>query len=249
MLKDFYMLRRELRNMSQLITPLIFGVVYAFMLLRGEDPLPTPESDTPVWIAEAMQNLPLYISVALALFVSWMLVSRLAGMGFSQEGKNYWMLKTAPLSVCQLLTAKFLVAFLPSLVVALLYLLIISVLQSGGVGQLWYTSLVVAFTTAANTGINLAFGVAGANMDWEDPRRMTTGLNGCFAALASIVFLPVCLLLFFSPAIFIALLGAPPVLGQLLGLLVGGVVCVLATVVPPWLARERVSLLDEPTKA
>ncbi len=34
--KDFLMLRRDIRNMSQLITPLIVGVVYFVMLLRGE---------------------------------------------------------------------------------------------------------------------------------------------------------------------------------------------------------------------
>jgi len=247
--KDFYMLRREVRNMSQLITPLIFGIVYAIMLLRGDDPLPTPDSTTPPWIAEAMRNLPLYMSVALAMFVSWLLVSRLAGMGFSQEGKNYWLLKTAPLSPMQLLVAKFLVAFLPSLVLGLIFLLIISMLREGGLEQLWFTMLVVALTTAANTGINLAFGVAGANMTWEDPRRMTTGMNGCLAALVTMLLLPICLGLFFGPAILILLVNAPPFLGQLVGLLIGGIVCVLVTILPLRLVRDRVPVLDEPAKA
>lgn len=249
MVKDFYMLRRELRNMSQLVTPLIFGIVYAVMLLRDDDPLPTPDSTTTPWMAEAMRNLPLYMSVALAMFVSWMLVSRLAGMGFSQEGKNYWLLKTAPLSPNQLLVAKFLVAFLPSLVLGLIFLLIISMLREGGLEQLWFTMLVVALTTAANTGINLAFGVAGANMTWEDPRRMTTGMNGCMAALVTMLLLPICLGLFFGPAILIPLVNAPPFLGQLAGLLIGGIVCVLVGILPLWLVRERVPLLDEPAKA
>ena len=245
-IKDFYMLRRELRNMSQLITPLIFGLVYAVMLLRDDDPLPVAGSETPALLAETMQNIPLYISVALAMFVSWMLVSRLAGMGFSQEGKNYWLLKAAPLNPTQLLTAKFLVAFLPSVILGWIYLLIISLLQPGGLGQLWFTLLVVALTTAANTGINLAFGVAGANMTWEDPRRMTTGLNGCLSALVSFIFLPLCLGFFFGPAIIITLVDVPAFLGQLGGLLLGGIVCVAAAVLPPWLVRSRVLVLDEP---
>jgi len=246
MLKDFYMLRRDLRNMSQLITPLIFGIVYAFMILRGDDPMPSPDVDTPVWIAEAMRNLPLYINVALAMFVSWMLVSRLAGMGFSQEGKSYWMLKAAPLSTAQLLGTKFLLAFLPSLALGWIYLLIISMLQPAGLSQLWFTLPVVALTTAANTGVNLAFGVAGANMTWEDPRRMTTGLNGCLAALLTMLLLPFCMLLFFGPAILIAMLGVSPILGQLVGLLVGGLACAAAAILPPWLVRKRVPSLDEP---
>lgn len=247
--KDFYMLRREIRNMSQLVTPLIFGIVYAIMLLRNDNPSPTPESTTPPWIAEAMQNLPLYTSVALAMFVSWLLVSRLAGMGFSQEGKNYWLLKTAPLSPAQLLLAKFLVAFLPSLILGLIFLLIISLLRPGGLTQLWFTMIVVGLTTAANTGINLAFGVAGANMTWEDPRRMTTGVNGCLSSLVTMLFLPLCLGLFFGPAILITFTNAPAFLGQILGLLIGGVVCILVILLPLRLVHDRVPGLDEPAKA
>jgi len=39
-----------------------------------------------------------YGNVGMSLFVGWMVLSRLAGMGFSQEGKSYWLLKTAPVS-------------------------------------------------------------------------------------------------------------------------------------------------------
>jgi hypothetical protein len=247
--KDFYMLRRELRNMSQLVTPLIFGIVYAIMLLRDDDPLPAPDITTSPWLAEAMQNLSLYMSVALTMFVSWLLVSRLAGMGFSQEGKNYWILKAAPLNASQLLLAKFLVAFFPSLILGWIFLLVMSLLSAGGLIQLWFTMPVVGLTIAATAGINLAFGAAGARMDWEDPRRMTTGANGCFAALATMLLLPVCLGLFFGPAILITLTDAPLFLGQLAGLLIGGVVCIFITIVPLRLVRARVPTLDEPARA
>ena len=83
-------------------------------------------------------------------------------------------------------------------------------------------------------------------MTWEDPRRMTTGLNGCFAALASFIFLPLCLGLFFGPAILITLVDVPAFIGQLGGLLLGGIVCVAAAVLPPWLVQSRVPVLDEP---
>ena len=46
-------------------------------------------------------------------------LARLAGLGFSHEGKNYWMLKAAPISTRQLLTAKFLVGYLPALLLCL----------------------------------------------------------------------------------------------------------------------------------
>jgi hypothetical protein len=36
--KDWRMLRRDLRNLSQLVTPLIFGIIYAVMLLRDHRP-------------------------------------------------------------------------------------------------------------------------------------------------------------------------------------------------------------------
>jgi hypothetical protein len=166
-------------------------------------------------------------------------------MGFSQEGRSYWLLKMAPVSAGQLLIAKFLVAFLPAILLSSAFLLALTLVQGAGVTPLFFTLPILALVTAGMTGVNLAFGVAGANMDWEDPRKMQKGTSGCLGSLVTFLYLPFSLGLFFGPSILAAYLHWPDWTGRLAGLLLGGIFSLVCTVIPPLLARPRVLRLSE----
>ena len=243
--KDWLVMRRDLRNMSQLVTPLILGAVYALMLIRSGGQAPAGRGEAPAVFMEIMQNVMVYGNVAISLFVSWSLLSRLATLGFSLEGKNYWMIKIAPISTARLLGAKFLAAFLPTLALGWVFLVIISLVQRASPGTLIFGMLVVLLTIAGTAGLNLAFGVIGANFNWEDPRRVTQGGVGCLGALASFLFLGISLLLFFGPAVLLKILGGPAAAGEFAGLALGGIVCLICGFVPLWLVRGRVARLGE----
>jgi len=244
--KDLLVLRRDLRNMSQLVMPLIIGIIYAFMFLRnGDIGSEIGGSDLPAWAAEALKNTKLYFNVGLSLFVGWLLLGRLAGMGFSQEGKSYWLIKTAPIRVLHLISAKFLVAYLPTLGLSWAFLFVISAVERARLSTLVFTLPVVALCIAGNAGINLSFGITGAKFDWEDPRHMQTGGSGCLASLVSIIYLPIDLVLFFSPPVLFAALGFPETAGQVIGLVLGGIFSLTFALGPPWLVSRRVPLLGE----
>jgi ABC-2 type transport system permease protein len=243
--KDFLVLRRDLRNMSQLVTPLIIGIIYAFMFIRSGGEPPPGRGDAPTWMMDIMRNIMVYGNVGLSLFVGWMLLGRLAGMGFSQEGKQYWIIKTAPVSVTKLIVSKYLVAFLPVLGLGWIFLIGISLLQHVSVSLLLFSIPVVALSIAGNAGINLTFGIVGANMAWEDPRHMQKSGSGCLGGLAVMVYLPISLLLFFGPPIAAKALEAPEVVGQITGLVVGGVFSLACAIIPLWLVRNRVIRLGE----
>ncbi len=245
MVKDWLVLSRDLRNLSQLITPLIIGIVYAFMILRdGEQPSLEP-SAAPAWVASLLASVELYASVGLSLFVGWMLLGRLAGMGFSQEGRSYWLVKSSPVSSGHLITAKYLVAYLPTLALSWAYLLVIWLLQRTGLSVFLYSLPVITLCIAGNAGLNLAFGISGANMTWEDPRQMQRTSSGCLSSLASMIYLPTTLLLFFGPPIVLAALGLPESIGQAIGLVLGGGLSLACAVVPIWLVRKRIPRLGE----
>jgi len=244
-LKDAYVLRRDLRNMSQLITPLILGIVYAIMFLRSGGEAPPGRGEAPAWFMEITRNMLVYGNVGISLFVGWMLIARLGGMGFSQEGKSYWLLKTAPVGTGQLVAAKFSVAFIPSVVLGWGFLLVISFLQRASLGMLVFTMIVVALCVAGSAGINLAFGIIGANMNWEDPRQMQKGGAGCLGALASMLYLPLSLVFFFGPSVLVTMLGWMEQWGQITGLLIGGAFSLTCALVPLWMVRKRVQLLGE----
>ncbi len=243
--KDFLLLRRDLRNLSQLITPMILGVVYSAMLVRNNGAVPAGRGEAPDWFMYLMKNAIVYGNIGVSLFVSWSLISRLASMGFGQEGRSYWLLKTAPLKSWQLLLAKYLVALLPSLAIGWLFILAISLLQRASPMVLLFGILVVGLDIAGLAGLNLAFGVIGAKFDWEDPRYMVRGGVGCVAALAGLAYLVVSLSFFFGPALLASALGWPEMIGQGIGLALGSLVCLACAILPPWLVRQRLEQLGE----
>ncbi len=243
--KDTLVLQRDLRNLSQLVTPLIFGIVYAVMFLRGGSTSSGIGGNAPAFIGEIAKNIFIYGNVGISLFVGWMLLARLGGMGFSQEGKSYWVIKSSPVSSRQLIIAKYLVAFLPALVLGWGFLLVISLVQRAGISVVLFSMVVVALCIAGNAGLNLTFGILGANLNWDDPRHMQRGSSSCLGAAASIIYLPFSLLLFFGPPLLFSLLEWPEGIGQLVGLALGGVFGLAVAVVPLFLVRNRINLLGE----
>jgi ABC-2 type transport system permease protein len=243
--KDFLVMRRDLRHLSQLVTPLIFGIIYGIMFLRSGGEPPAGRGEAPAWFMDSFRNLLSFGNVLLALFIGWMLVQRLGGMGFSQEGKNYWMLKSAPLNARQLLGAKYLVAYLPAMAFSTLFVAVISIVQQVEILQTVYGWLVVAVCLAGMTGIEVAFGAAGANFTWTDPRRMNAGNLGCLGMILTAIYIPINLGLFLVPIFLVAVFGIPEGFGYLAGLALGGGLGVLCAVLPPRLMEGRVERLGE----
>jgi len=61
---------------------------------------------------QALSNLKTYANFGIVLFIVWSLISWLVGMNFSLEGKQYWLLKSAPVFTDRLVTGKSRVAYL-----------------------------------------------------------------------------------------------------------------------------------------
>ena len=243
--KDFLLLRRDMRNLSQLVTPLIFGVFYTFIFLRPGGSFVPVGPDTPAIFTSITRFISSYGNIGMSLFVGWMLLSRLAGMAFSSEGKNYWMLKASPVRVAHMLTAKFLMAYLPTLSLGVVFMVAVSILQKASLAIFLYGLLVTAMCLAGMNGILLAFGAAGANFTWTDPRRMNAGVTGCLGQALAALFLPVAFGFFIVPLLLVTVLNWPPVYGSLAGAVAGIAISATAALLPPWLVRKRVERLNE----
>jgi len=243
--KDFLTLKRDLRSLSQLISPLILGVIYTLMLFRSGGQVPAGRGEAPAWFMDSLGVVIAYSSIGMSLFVGWMLLGRLAGMGFSHEGKNYWMLKVSPVRTGQLLAAKFLVAYLPALGLGLLFLTTISILQKLSILEFLYGLTAISMCLAGTTGILLAFGVAGANFTWDDPRKMNAGTMGCLGGILALLYLPISFGLFIAPLGLAGLFNFPLSYGYLVGLIVGSSVTAGCAYFPLWLVRNKTEHLDE----
>ena len=243
--KDFLTLTRDLRNLSQLVSPVIFGAMYTLILLRsGGDP-PAGQGEAPTWFMETFRVVLAYGNVGMSLFVGWMLLSRLSGMGFSQEGKNYWMLKASPVRVSHLLASKFIVAYLPTLGLGIIFLTIISIVQGLSILEFTYSLLAIVMCLAGMNGILLSFGVAGANFTWDDPRKMNAGIMGCFGQIVTMLYLPLSFGLFVAPLGLVEFLNLPIAYGYLFGLIFGTGIAAGFALIPLWLVRKRVERLGE----
>jgi len=243
--KDFKLLQRDLNNLSQVIGALIMGIVFTVMLLRSGGEPPAGKGEAPALFMALLRSGMAYGSMVIGLFVGWAFIARLALVAFSMEGRSYWILKTAPVSTGKLLGAKFLMAYLPTLVLSWIYLLGIAFLQKAPLGTILYGLPSVALILAGLDGINLAFGVRGVNLTWTDPRKMENGVAGVLGMILSIVYQLVTLVLFFGPPLGLPLLGIPEGVGMLVGLLAGGMVTLVCTFVPLKIIKARVSQIGE----
>jgi ABC-2 type transport system permease protein len=243
--KDFLVLRRDLRNLSQLISPLILGVIYTLMIFRLGGKAPAGQGQAPDAFMETFSGLLGYSSVFMSLFVGWMLLSRLAGMAFSSEGRNYWILKAAPLRTAHLLAAKFLVAYIPAFALGLLFLAAIAIMQKMTAGTFLYSLLTIIMCMGGMTGILLAFGVSGAKLDWDDPRKMSGGGMGCLGQFLTMLYLPVAFGFFIGPLWLAEFFHFQPAIGYLAGAGLGIVVTGLCASLPLLLVRKRLERLGE----
>ena len=243
--KDFLTLTRDLRNLSQLVTPLILGVIYTFAILRNSGEPPPGQGTAPVWFMDSFRVVLAYSSVGMSLFVGWMILSRLAGMGFSHEGKNYWMLKVSPVRTSHLLAAKFLVAYLPPLGLGLVFLTIISLAQKLSILEFLYSLITIVMCLAGSAGILLAFGTVGANFTWTDPRRMNAGSLGCLGQIITMLYLPISFGSFILPIGLTGFFNIPIPYAYLIGLILGSSLTAACAFVPLWLVRKKVERLNE----
>lgn len=240
--KDLLMLRRDPRNYSQLITPLILGVVMLFSTRGGGENM--DEQLTNMGLA----NLEVYGLIVLAVFVGWMLMFNLSSMAFTREGKHFWMLKTSPVRPGHLLVGKFIVSYLPSIAFTFIYLTVAFLLQ--GVNWLFFPFcvIVLALVIAGANGISLSFGASAADLSWDSPNRQKLrGGAGCAAVLIVMAFLGFDLVLFLLPvALWQILTGSAPFLAYLVGVALGGAAAALAVYLGLQFAIPRLARIGEP---
>jgi hypothetical protein len=166
-------------------------------------------------------------------------------MAFSQEGKNYWLLKASPVRASHLLAAKFLVAYLPALALGGVIVLGLAVIQNIPPFAALYNLLILVFGLIQMAGILVAFGVPGANFAWDDPRKMSSGKFGCLGLIVVFTYSLVTFGLFVGPPLLALFLDQPEIYGYLIGLFLGSIFSIGGALMALWLAKGGVERLGE----
>jgi len=219
--------------------------VYAAMLARSGGQVDPGRGEAPEWLMQGASQMRAYGNIGIALFIGWIMLSRLGMMAFSHEGRAYWVIKTAPVTPVRLMLAKALTAYLPTLAIGELFLVVASLVQRAGFSVMLFGLAVVALALAGGAGVNLAFGVAGANLEWDDPRHMVRGSVGCIGSFAGMAYVALAAAFFLGPAVLVPLLGGSARLGQAIGLVAGGLFALVCALLPPYLMLGRVRRIGE----
>lgn len=236
-LKDVRVYRRDLRNLSQLVFPIVMVVVWTVSALRMEGG--TEE-------ASLARDFGPQMSVGIALFLGWMFLGRFGMMSFSSEGRHWWIVKTAPIREVHLLLAKYLVAFLPPVVFSVVYLFFMGLVQQVSLFMLLYQLVVTLVLMASLTGLMLAFGIWSANFEWDDPRRVGGGASGCVGSLASLALLGLGGGAFVGMPLLLNRFGISSAVSYGLGFTTGVVVSLLGGGIPLLIAKRKLPRLGEP---
>lgn len=192
--KDFRTIPRDLTNLAPVLSPLAIGVFFVLQQLLY--PIRLGGLDRP---QPFLTPLVAMLSVGVAGGISAMIMARFGLTAFSQEGKAYWVTKSAPISGRELVLAKFLVAYVPYLLLGGFLVVLLNVARAVSDGLalggpllpavaagfhpvlLLYSWFVVAVVGVGILSINLALGAARPNLRWDSPHEMLTPDVGCLS--------------------------------------------------------------------
>jgi ABC-2 type transport system permease protein len=192
--KDFRAIPRDLTNLAQVLSPLAIGVFFVLQQLLYPQAVGGADFLQPI-VAPLMAML----SAGMAAGVSAMVTARVGLTAFSAEGRAFWLLKVAPIGRGELLRAKFLVAYVPYVISAMILVVLlqlardfatargltgpllkslVSTIEPGLVVYAWF---VVALLGVGAISITLALGSARPNLTWDAPHEMLTPDVGCLS--------------------------------------------------------------------
>ncbi|KAB8142313.1 hypothetical protein F8S13_15110 [Chloroflexia bacterium SDU3-3] len=184
--KDLRLFARDLRNVQQLLFPLMMSGFWIYQLFTSS---PTIE-DAPSAVNSA---LGLLTPVGISTFICLTFSSALGGPNISREGKAFWILRLAPISTRRLLLGKFALAFLPYPIMGTLFIGLISYLQHALPQHALVAWLIVQIVGVGLSAITLGIGASFPKFDWEKPTDQNSLQAGCLMPIFYILYLALAL--------------------------------------------------------
>ncbi|GAB4578086.1 MAG: hypothetical protein Fur0022_08190 [Anaerolineales bacterium] len=234
-LKDARLYRRDIRNLSSLIFPIILAVIWTINIFGDQD----TDFSGPEQIFFNNSTL------GVGIFMAMMFVMRFGFGGFSLEGKQWWILKTSPVRPFHLVLAKYTIALVPPALFGVAYLIIAAILQKISLPLLAYQITAEAIVVAGLAALSLAFGIWSARFDWTNPNEIGGGAVGCLGSFLTFGFVFLLGGIFIGLPILAESFGLPWIAGFGGALIMGIVLSGLGGLIPLVFATRRIPRLGE----
>ena len=198
MLKDIKTFLRDTTQWSQLFLLAALIVVY----LYNFKVLPLDRSPMP---AGTIRTIVSFANLALAGFVLSAIAIRFAFPSVSLEGKAFWLLQTAPISLRALLWSKFWLNFLPLVFLGELLIFCSNLLLKVPAWMMALSLITMFFMTFGITAIGVGLGALYPNFNYENAAEITTSFGGAVCMIFSIGFIGVAVMIVAWPIYTLAM--------------------------------------------
>jgi hypothetical protein len=133
-----------------------------------------------------LQNVVPFLNLGLAGFVLASVAARFIFPGVSLEGRTFWLLRSSPMSMRELLWSKFWVGTLPLLVLAIGIVGVTDVLLQVTPFMMIVSIGTITFVTLAVAGLALGFGTMFPQFETENAAQIPTSFGGLVFMMSSI---------------------------------------------------------------
>jgi len=239
-LKELRVFFRDSTQWSQLILLAVLVVVYVVNIRY----LPLTGDGMTFFIV----NIIPFLNLALSGFVLASIAARFLFPAVSLEGRTWWLLRSSPMSMRDLLWAKFWTGTLPLLALAVGIVAVTNVLLQVSPFMFAVSVGTITLMTFAIAGLAIGFGTMYPQFESENAAQIPTSFGGLLFMMTAIGLIGVVLVLEARP--IYAWLGARSAGENLApGDLVAGLaaaagVCLLATFIPLRIAQRRLDAIE-----
>jgi ABC-2 type transport system permease protein len=239
-LKELRIFFRDTTQWSQLILLVVLVVVYVFNIrflpLRGEG------------ITFFLANVVPFLNLVLAGFVLASIAARFIFPSVSLEGRTWWLLKSSPLSMRDLLWAKFWVGTLPLLVLALAIVFTTDVLLHVSEFMTIVSIGTITLLTFAISGLAIAAGTIFPQFETENAAQIPTSFGGLIFMMSAVSLIGAVIILEARPVyayLSASAFGTPGEPAEMaIGFSAAAALCVAATLLPIRLAVRQLTALE-----
>jgi ABC-2 type transport system permease protein len=244
-LKDVKTFLRDTTQWSQLFLLVALVVVYLYnfkVLPLDRSPIPTA----------TLKTVVSFVNLALSGFVLSAVAIRFAFPAVSLEGKAFWILQTAPISLRSLLWSKFWLNFVPLLLLGELLVFLSNLLLRVPSWMMAISLVTVFMMTFGISAIGVGVGALYPKFNFDSAAEIPTSFGGAVCMILSIAFIGIAVMIEAWPIYLLAMeelnpgrLRMPPlwVLAPSLAAVAG--LTFVAVVVPLRLGLKRLEQLQE----
>jgi ABC-2 type transport system permease protein len=187
-LKDVKLFFRDTSQWSQLflIFALMVVYIYSFKLL------PLERAAMPSFF---LQNLISFLNLGMVGFVTASVAIRFVFPAVSLEGAAFWIIRSAPLSIRDLLWAKFWSSLLPLLVLSEILIVLSNTLLRVTPFMMWLGIVTIFLMTFGITALGVGLGSIFPKFKHENVAQISTGFGAIVYMLLTLLFIGTVILL------------------------------------------------------